>query len=253
MLKVERDGSFVVWTISRPEAKNALNAQTLTDLANAADYASKDRSVRAVILTGAGGTFASGGDLRELRDQTTTDHAARFADAGFHVAEAIARLHVPVIAAMAGVAFGGGAELAVACDLRIADMSTKISFKQARMGVTTAWGTLPKLVSIVGPSMAARMLYTSHEVSATEAKITRLVDDVVANGTALATAIAWAYDIAQGSPSAIAEMKSLLQIATSATPMMREAERDRFIATWVGADHTEAMNAFFERRAPVWK
>jgi enoyl-CoA hydratase len=249
MVRIERDGAFAVWTISRPEAKNALNLQTLGYLAQAGEEAKRDPRLRAVILTGDGDAFVSGGDLRELRDRNSVADAEEFAEAGSRVCRALEELDVPVIAAIPGPAYGGGAELAVACDLRIADPKAKISFKQVRMGVTTGWGTIPRLVALCGHGTAARLLYTGHEISAASALAMGLVDAVAEGGGCVAAALAWAYDIAQGSPNAVAEMKGLLREARQATP---SRERERFIQTWTAPDHAEAMAAYFSRRPPAW-
>src|SRR5262245_27386129 len=155
MLKVERDGAVAIWTIVRPEAKNALNWVTLEALQNAIAQASHDATLRAVVLTGEGGTFVSGGDLRELRPAVWHEAAERVTDAGRAICAGLANLHAPVIAALPGAAIGGGAELAVACDMRVADDRARFCFKQVRMGVTSAWGVLPKLLHLVGPGTAA--------------------------------------------------------------------------------------------------
>jgi len=249
MLRVERSGPFSIWTIDRAEAKNALNMETLEALYRATESAAADPTLRAVVLTGAGDSFVSGGDLRELRDKTSVHEAEVFADAGSRVCEALELLPVPVIAAIPGTAFGGGAELAVACDLRIAEPTAKISFKQVRMGVTTAWGSIGRLVAIVGHASAARLLYTGHEVLAANAMAMGLVDSICESGTCVAAALAWASDIAQGSPRAVAEMKALLR-ATRIDVGVHE--RARFVATWTGPEHAEAVAAYFSRRPPPW-
>ncbi|MEO6573074.1 MAG: enoyl-CoA hydratase/isomerase family protein, partial [Polyangiaceae bacterium] len=138
MLRVERDGDVGIWTIDRPQARNALNREVIEGLGRALGEASADRTLRAIVLTGAGTAFASGGDLRELREANSEAEARAFADAGEKLCARISMLEIPVIAALPGVAFGGGAELALACDLRVADTSARISFKQVRLGVTTA-------------------------------------------------------------------------------------------------------------------
>ena len=249
MVRVERDGAFAVWTIARPEAKNALNLQTIDDLFRIAEEARQDATLRAVVLTGEGDAFVSGGDLRELRDRSTAADAEGFADAGGRLCRALEELHVPVIAAISGPAYGGGAELAIACDLRVADPKAKISFKQVRMGVTTGWGTIPRLVSLCGQSSAARLLYTAHEISAASAMAMGLVDAISDAGGSVAGALSWASDIAQGSPRAVTAMKALLREAR--TPAF-SSERAHFVATWTAADHSEAMQAYFSRRPPVW-
>ncbi len=252
MLKVERHSNVILWTIDRPQAKNALDHATLDALSFAIREAASDRDLRAAVITGEGHVFVSGGDLRELRDRHSPQDAERLSDAGYELTNAIAELPFPVIAALPGPAIGGGAELAVACDMRVADVRARIGFKQVRMGVTTAWGTVPRLVALVGPGAAARLLYSAHEVNAAEAKLLRLIDEVTENGLAKTTALAWASDIALGSPKAIAEMKRLLRETVATSRDVRSLEREAFIDTWSGPDHRDAVDAWFERRAPVW-
>jgi len=247
-LRVEREGGAVIWTIARPQTKNALDAQTFTELSAAVDAVSADGSARCVILTGEGDTFCAGGDLRELFHVTAHEETERFARLGEELCARIERLEVPVIAALPGAALGGGAELAMACDVRIAEERARVCFKQVRMGVTTAWGTVPRVLSAVGAGAAARLLLAAQEVSAHEALEMRLVDAICENGACLRTALAWADDIARGSPRAVAEMKALLRIARTDPAAVGEEERARFVATWTGPDHAEAMAAYFERR-----
>jgi enoyl-CoA hydratase len=253
VLSVERQGGIVVWTIDRPGAKNALDHAAIGALANAIDDASRDTSVRAAVLTGAGDVFVSGGDLRELRDKTSPEQAERFSELGYHLCRAIGELPFPVIAALPGPAIGGGAELAVACDMRVADVRATIAFRQVRMGVTTAWGTVPRLLALVGAGVASRLLYTACAIGAAEAKACGLVDDVTENGSARTTALAWAAEIADGSPRAIAQMKHLLREATTPARDVRALEKRAFIDTWTGADHLDAVEAYFERRRPRWE
>ena len=252
MLVVERQGAIVIWTIDRPQTRNALDHATLHDLIGAVAEVNRDTTVRAVVLTGGGHTFVSGGDLRELRDKNTPQDAEHFSDLGWDLTRAMAELPVPIVGALPGPAVGGGAELALACDMRVADARAKISFKQVRMGVTTAWGTVPRLVSLVGSGTAARLLYTAHEIGAAEAKLIGLVDEVTENGLARTTALAWASDIAEGSPRAIADMKRLLRESTATAGDVRALERQRFVDTWSSVDHGEAVEAYFERRTPRW-
>jgi len=247
---VERQGEIAIWTLARPEAKNAIDSSTFSALGRAVQAAAVDPGLRAVVLTGEGDTFASGGDLRELRTRTTSEHAAQLADIGRHICDAIARLPVPVIAALPGPAIGGGAELAMACDLRIADARASLCFKHARMAVTTAWGVLPKLVATVGHGTASRLLLAGHEIDAHQAYRLGLVDDVTEPGGAVLRAIAWGLDVAQGAPRAVAELKALLADAHAGD--LRTRERERFIAMWTSGDHREAVEAFFASRAPRW-
>ena len=255
MLRVERveNDAIAIWTVARPETKNALSFAVMEALDAAIASVAHDPTLRAIILTGEGKVFVSGGDLRELREKTSAADAERLSDMGRKICDGLAQLDVPIIAAINGPAIGGGAELAVACDLRIADHAAKLCFKHVRMGLTTSWGTLPRLLHLVGPATAARLLYTAHEVRAMEARALGLVDWVADEGASVATAVAWALDVAQGSPTAIAEMKGLLRHAATAGEFVRARERERFVATWTSADHHEAVEAYFGSRAAVWK
>jgi enoyl-CoA hydratase len=253
VLRTEREGRSVVWTLDRPKAKNALNAALVAELFEAFESASADPTVRAAVLTGAHGVFASGGDLHELRDKSSAEDAAALSDAGERLCRRIGELPFPVIAALTGHAIGGGAELALACDMRIAEQSARICFKHARMGVTTAWGSLPRLVALVGPGSAARVLMTAQEISAPDARMMGLVDFVCDPDACVVTALAWCADIGASSRDAITETKALLRAATA--PLYANArafEREAFVRTWSSADHAEAMAAYFERRPPRW-
>ena len=253
MLRIEREGSAVVWTLDRPHAKNALSGELLGRLREAILGASSDASVRAAVLTGAGGAFASGGDLRELRDKTSPADAGALSDAGEEVCRLLGDLPFPVVAAIPGVAIGGGAELALACDLRVAEDRARICFKHARMGATTSWGSLPRLCALVGPGAAARILFTAQELTALDARMCGLVDHVAENGASVVTALAWCADVAAAAPRAVAETKALLRAAGAAFyDQTRALERAAFVRTWSSAEHAEAMAAYFERRPPHW-
>jgi enoyl-CoA hydratase/carnithine racemase len=251
-LAVERRGEVALWTLSRPQARNAIDSATFGALVRAIEAARGDEALRAVVLTGAGGTFASGGDLRELRTATTAEDAAGVSDAGRAVCDGIAGLSVPVIAALPGPAIGGGAELAMACDLRVADEHASLSFKHARMGVTTAWGVLAKVVAAAGHGGASRLLLAGDVVDAREALRLGLVDAVTHDGMCVEQAFRWARDVTRGAPRAVAELKALLREALGAAAPLRALERERFVATWTSDDHRDAVEAFFEDRPPRW-
>jgi enoyl-CoA hydratase len=250
LLRIEKKGHVVVWTIDRPEAKNALDHATLDALARAVRDAADDTGIRAAVLTGAGDAFVSGGDLRELRGRDTPEDAQRFSDAGFDLTSAMAALPFPVLGALPGAAIGGGAELALACDMRIAHPRATIAFKQVRMGVTTAWGTVPRLLALAPSGLAARLLFACAEITAADAHAAGLVDEVT--GDPRATALAWAEQVTLASPTAVAEMKRLLRESLAQESRVRAVERSAFTKTWSGHDHKEAVEAYFERRPARW-
>jgi enoyl-CoA hydratase/carnithine racemase len=252
-VRVETSGVCRVISVVRPESRNALDRATLEALLEALVAAAAEPALRAVVLTGEGDTFLSGGDLRELEGKDAPLDAERLCDLGRMVTRAIADLPLPVIAALPGPAIGGGAEIAVACDLRIAEERARVCFKHGRMAVTTAWGTLPKLSALVGPSYAARILFRAEEVPARDALLAGLVDDVVPDGEARARALSWAMDIAASAPAAVRNQKALLRDVLWNPTAVWAAERARFVDTWTSPDHAEAVRAFLERRDPVWR
>jgi enoyl-CoA hydratase len=250
MIERERDGQFLVLRINRRERRNALDMETLGQLADQVHSAAGDRTIRAIVLTGTDGAFASGADLGDLRNMRTEGDAVRFLELGRSITFGFAFLDVPVIAAVNGLAFGGGAELALACDLRVAELRARLCFKHARLGLAPAWGTTARLLSLTGASRALRLLYTAAELSAAEAATFGLVDNVVANDQALASALAWAYDIAQGARGSVAAMKATVRAGVQAFEAAHAEERARFLELWASPDHAEALTAYFERRAP---
>jgi enoyl-CoA hydratase/carnithine racemase len=252
-VRVERKAGIEIWTLDRPQARNALDAATFQALGMAIASAAADAQLRAIVLTAEGDVFAAGGDLRELRGATSAKDAVRVADLGRVVCDGLQDLAVPVIAALPGAAIGGGSELAVACDLRLGAPGASLCFKHAHMGVTTAWGVLPRLLSLAGHAAAARMLLTGHTVDASEALRLGLLDAVSESGpgAVVELALQWAQDILRGAPLAVSGMKALLREATR-SESLRALERETFVATWTSADHADAVEAFFERRPPRW-
>jgi len=251
-LRRDREGAALVLTVDRPDAKNALSRDIARELFEACAEAATDATVRAVVVTGAGGTFVSGGDLRELRSATSRADAEALSDWGAALCARLEDLPVPVIAAIDGAAIGGGAELACACDLRVAGASASFSFRQARMGVTTAWGTSSRLPAIVGAGHAARLLLFGAAIGAEEAARIGLVDEIASETSALAAALACVAELGRASPSAVARMKALLVHARRPSDAARGLERASFVESWVSADHVDAVEAFFEKRPPRW-
>lgn len=252
-MRVERRGATAIWTLDRPAAHNALDQATFDALDAALRDAAADPSLRAVVLAAEGSTFAAGGDLRELRTALGPEDALRVAERGRRTCDAIGALPVPVFAAIQGPAIGGGAELAIACDLRVASGRGSLCFKHAAMGVTTAWGVLPRLVALAGASTASRLLFTAQTIEAADAYRLGLFDAVAPApaGDALALALTWAADVEKAAPGAVAALKRLVRVAPG-SEIVRDHEREAFLQTWTSADHAEAVEAFFGRRAPRW-
>jgi enoyl-CoA hydratase len=245
-----RDRHTLTLTLARPEAHNALSRALIEALTAALVDVDEREDVRAVVLAARGPTFAAGGDLKELRSRSSESDAALLADLGLALVRAIASCPVPVVAALDGPAIGGGAELALACDLRVASHRAALQLKHVRMGATPAWGTTERVVRLAGPSVAGRMLFLAATLSADEALAAGLVDRVVREGTAEDEALAWARAIGEGAPDAVRHCKALIQLAATGSAAVAAEERARFIATWSSEAHREAVSAFFEGRRP---
>ena len=175
-----------------------------------------------------------------------------FSDLGYQLTRRMEEMRAPIICAMPGSAIGGGAELALGCDLRILDPAGKISLRQVRMGLTTAWGSTERLISLCGAGTAARLLFLAEDIEAPEAKALGLVDAISQPGESLALALSWADSIALGGPEAVAQMKALLTHTKRTPSAARELEAEKFIGSWLAPERKEAFNAFFTNRTPVW-
>ncbi|BAX94347.1 enoyl-CoA hydratase/isomerase family protein [Mycobacterium shigaense] len=177
MLDMEFDDGLAVLTIDRPHARNAISLETMGHLENALD-ASAD--ARALVITGSGDrAFVSGGDLKELSALRTIEDAEAMARRMRNICDRLASFPVPVIAAMNGHAFGGGAEFAVAADIRVAADDIKIAFNQVELEIMPAWGGAERLAALVGKGRALLLAGTGTPVEVAEAQRIGLVDVVL--------------------------------------------------------------------------
>lgn len=250
-LRSERDGSAVILTIDRPEVGNAISLEVARELRRQLVHAAKMKHVRAIILTGAGGRFfSSGGDLKRysrLRTGRQLDRVFGYLRKTLAVIERLDRI---VIAAIDGMALGGGAELVLACDLRIASRGALIGFPQARLGLSPAWHGARRLVELVGRGAAMRMLLSAESVPAAEARRIGLVDVLTARGTALDAALALSRRFDRAAPLALGAIKQVVLAAARQSPLRStHLEEDVFRGLWLSADHREAERAFLDKRA----
>lgn len=240
---------ITVLTINRPEAHNALDLETMRALAEAVEQLSQDAGLRVVILTGAGNeAFCSGGDLTQLSQYPSAEDGLMMIRLMGNALLALERLPVPVIAAINGYALGGGSEVAVACDLRIADEKTRMGFVQVKMGLTPGWGAGQRLLRLVGYSRAMDLLMSGHILRAPELLSLGLVNRVVEPGNALMHALSYARHIAGFSPHVLRGIKALLQAGlTQPYETALQSERDLFPWLWAAEAHLQAVEAFLKR------
>jgi enoyl-CoA hydratase len=252
-VRTERRERAVVITVDRPSTKNAIDPAVHDALRDAVESAVTDPSVRAIVLTGAGTSFVSGGDLKVIRERPASE-TLRLSEQMAALLDRLETLPVLVIAAINGWALGGGVEVALACDYRIAEARATLSFRQAAMGLTTGWGATTRLSRLVARGTALRVLATAETLDAQAAHRLGLVDEVVADGTSVERACELAQQVAQVSPRALAGIKRVVAAAygNDAT-RAREIEWDVFRELWGAEDHREALEAFFAKRPPRWR
>src|SRR5262249_4153612 len=167
-LDVER-GAVTLLRGNRPEERNEIDFSTMDELETVLSILEADDSLRALVLTGGGNTFISGGDLKDFQSLVTAADGQRMAERMGTILTRVSGLSVPVIAALNGPAVGGGTEVALACDLRIAAANAYFSFRQVTMGIMTAWGGAPRLLALLGFSRSLYYLLTAERISPEQA------------------------------------------------------------------------------------
>lgn len=250
MLRCERREDVAILTIDRPEAGNSISSGVTDRLLAELERLSQDETLHCVVITGAGDRFfCTGGDVKEYRAiETEADLNARF-DRTRRAMDMLEALPCPVIAAINGYALGGGGEIILCCDYRIAEDHARIGWPQVRLGIIPAWNGIDRLVRDCGPRIASRMMLTGTQVSAAEACNLGIVDQVVPRGNALEAALTWAGELRAGAPLALRATKRVIR-ATSELEQVRALQREMFPGLWFSHDHKEAEAAFAERRPP---
>jgi len=201
-VKYEMDASGVaLCTFNRPEVRNALNQVMVNDIRRILERAANEDGLRALIFTGAGGkSFVSGADIAELLTRTSADAFLRINNGLFRDIETFP---TPTIAAIQGFALGGGCELALACDLRIAGEGARLGQPEVKLGIIPGAGGTYRLARVVGPGVARELVYTGRMIDAQEALRIGLVNRVVADDEVLDSARALAAEIANNSSLAV--------------------------------------------------
>jgi enoyl-CoA hydratase len=241
-LRVTTTEDRVEVILDRPEARNAISREMVAELH--AVCADLEADPRILIIAGSTEVFASGADIAELRDRTAADALEGI---NSRVFDRIAKLPMPVVAAIDGWALGGGAELAYAADIRIAGEGLKIGNPETGLGIIAAAGATWRLPAIVGSALAAELLLTGRTLDAAEALAAGLVSRVVPSGELLAAAHAIADRIARNDPLATRLTKTLLAAPRSAHPAIDEQTQALLFES---PEKHRRMTAFLERKKP---
>ncbi len=253
-LLLDRDGAVAVITINRPEKRNALNSETVDELRRAILALKHDDGVRAVVITGAGDkAFIAGADINELAVQTPVggrEHAHR----GQHVLDLIETMGKPVVAAINGVALGGGCELAMACTIRIAADTARLGQPEINLGLMPGYAGSQRLPRLVGKGRALELLLTGDAITAAEAHRIGLVNRVVPAAELAAEARTLAATLAEKAPVAARYIIDAVNRGLE----MSSAEAELYEATLFGLvstteDMREGTRAFLDKRKPQFK
>lgn len=254
-MKHEEDG-VVLLSLKNPPV-NALSVKLMEDLEGAIAEIAKDRSKRAVILTGDGQYFSAGADLKEMASMADSfkEQAPKIVARGHKILRSLESMPQPVIAAINGLAVGGGLELALACDIRIAGDSAKLGAPEVQYGLIPAYGGTNRLTRLVGTGKARELIFTGAMIGAAEALKIGLVNKTVAAGQELRAARDVAHTIAQKAPLAVAAAKaSILHTSDVTLDEGLEFESQQFVKHVVGSeDLLEGIVAFVERRPPKFQ
>ncbi len=257
-LQLALDGPIATLTLHRPEVLHAINSVMFDELEDLFHRLAADPKIRVVIVTGSGDrAFAAGADIRALAEtDAVTGRAA--AERGHHVFGLIhsqlERAGKPVIAAINGVALGGGCELALACTLRIAGDSARLGFPEVKLGLIPGYGGTQRLTRLIGRSQALRLMLSAQIVDAAEAIRLGLVDEVVPAAELLLRARALAGAIASMAPLAVAGvLESVTRGEDHRLPEALAAEAEIFGRLCATADKQEGLSAFLAKRSPVWQ
>jgi len=251
MIKLEKQENIAILRIDRPEAMNSLNAQVLSELADGLDEIENDCGIKAVIITGEGKAFVAGADIafmHGLDEQSGYD----FGRLGQQVFRRIETMEKPVIAAVNGFALGGGCELAMACDIRIASERAKFGQPEVGLGIIPGYSGTQRLPRLVRKGKAMELILTGNIITAETAGSIGLADQVVPQESLMDEALAMARKIAGNGPVAIAYAKKAIQQGTELSDMDAAIllEADYFGKCFSTSDQKEGMAAFLEKRKP---
>ena len=248
-VKVEQQGHVGILTIDRQEALNALNSQVLNDLDAAIDEVAANDDVYVVVLTGAGRSFVAGADIGEMKGFSSAD-GKKFGVHGGGVFLKLENLSKPVIAAVNGFALGGGCELSMACDIRLASEKAKFGQPEVGLGITPGFAGTQRLPRIVGISKAMELILTAKVIGAAEAKATGLVSEVYPPEELMPKALELANAICANAQIAVCESKRCIRMGMQTDITTGSAfESEAFGVCCGTADKDEGMGAFLEKRA----
>ncbi len=249
-VKIERKEEISIIILNRPETMNALDTEMFQELRDMLTGLGKDNRTRVIIITG-GTNFCAGADINELKEMSPVE-AEVFSRLGHNVFDLLENIGKPVIAAINGYALGGGCELALACDIRIAGDNAKFGQPEANLGLIPGFGATQRLTRLVGIGWAKELILSGRTIDVIEAESIGLVNSVVEDDKVMDKAEETAKVLAQKSPLAIKMAKNLINKNLDIKKGL-EVETISFSECFASEDHVEGINAFLEKRRPKFK
>jgi enoyl-CoA hydratase len=245
------DGFIATIQLNRPKVLNALNLQTMVELVEAFEELDNDPEVRCIVIHGSERVFAAGADITEMAGATAVDMLLRDQ---FTRWDRIRRVKTPIIAAVSGVALGGGCELTMICDMIVASETARFGQPEINIGVMPGAGGTQRLTRAIGKALAMEMVLTGRMITAEEAREAGLINRVVPVEFYLESALKLAREVASRPPIAtkLAKEAVLKSFDTTINDGL-EFERKNFYLLFATADMREGMAAFLEKRRPEWK
>lgn len=249
-LKIEKKDNIIFIEINRPEALNALNEDVLGELSSCFDNLEKDETNRVAILTGQGKAFVAGADIAKMRDFDPTK-AYEFSNLGQSTFNKIDRSPIITIAAINGFALGGGMELALSCDIRIASEKAKLGLPEVSLGLIPGFGGTQRLVRLVGSGVACEVVLSGNQYSAEEAYKMRIVNKITPPEELLTESIKLANSILSRGPNAIREAKRVIKLGIEdSMEGGLYQEKTTFSSLFDSTEPKEGLSAFLEKRKP---
>jgi enoyl-CoA hydratase len=250
----EKGEGIATITLNRPEALNAWSKELAQEFLGAMEDARSDESIKVVIITGAGEkAFSAGADIKAMKGMTALK-ARELSNMGYEICNAIETIEKPVIAAINGYALGGGMEVSMACDFRVASDKARMGQTEINIGLIPGWGGTQRLTRLVGKARAKELVYTGKIIDASTAHQWGLVNMVV-TATELMTAVKqFAQELAGKAPVAVKVAKALIEKGAEIDLESALAlEREGFGVVASSEDLQEGVSAFTEKRKPAWK